>query len=259
MKLHTHIGRAVALTMLLTIFPAKSQGLLADNESRRELIKLREQIDEINARMISRIDPINGRIDTKADKKSVIDLTGEIDRLRSEIANLRGQIEILTNELITGQRRQKDFYTDLDVRLRKLEPQKLAIDGKDMEIEQAEQKAFNSALALFKSANYSSADQAFNTFIQRYPESGYVALAYYWLGSTHFAQLDWAKAISAYQIVSIRFPNSQKAAESLLNMSSCHTELNDTAAAKEALETLIKKYPNTIASALAKERLADLE
>jgi tol-pal system protein YbgF len=166
---------------------------------------------------------------------------------------------MLTNELINGQRRQKDFYTDLDARLRKLEPQKQSVDGKKMEIEQAEQKAFESALALFKSADYTSADQAFNSFIQRYPDSGYTALAYYWLGSTHFALLDCAKAIPAYQIVSRRFPESQRAAESLLNMASCHTEMNDIPAAKEALENLIKKYPKSVASALAQERLKDLE
>ena len=259
MKLFIHTSGAVILTALLSVFPAKSHAFLADNESRRELLKLRDQIDEINARIVSRIEPINARFDTKADKKSVIDLTGEIERLRSEIANLRGQIEILSNELINGQRRQKDFYTDLDSRLRKLEPLRLAIDGKDVEVEQAEQKAFESALALFKSANYSSSDQAFNAFIQRYPESGYSALAHYWLGSTHLALRDCAKAISAYQTVSSRFPNSQKAADSLLNMASCQAELKDKTAAKETLENLIKKYPNSVASTLGRERLTDLE
>ncbi len=259
MKLFIHATSAALLAVLLSAFPTKSYAFLSDNEARRELLKLREQIEEINARFVSKIEPLNGRIDGKADKKSVIDITSEIERLRSEIANLRGQVEILSNELVNNQRRQKDYYTDLDERLRKLEPQRLSIDGKEVEINQQEQKAFDSALALFKSGNYSAADQAFNGFVQRYPESGYTALAYYWLGSAHFALRDCPKAISAYQVVSSRFPNSQKAADSLLNMASCQAESKEKAAARETLETLIKKYPNTIASNIGKERLTDLK
>jgi tol-pal system protein YbgF len=257
MKLFIHTAGAILLVALLSFFSGTSSALAADNEPNN--IQLQQQIDEIKTRITNRIEPINGRLETKADKKSIIEINNYIERLTTDIANLRNQIEMLTNELINGQRRQKDFYTDLDARLRKLEPQKQSVDGKKMEIEQAEQKAFESALALFKSADYTSADQAFNSFIQRYPDSGYTALAYYWLGSTHFALLDCAKAIPAYQIVSSRFPESQRAAESLLNMASCYSEMNDIPAAKEALENLIKKYPKSVASALAQERLKDLE
>jgi len=41
--------------------------------------------------------------------------------LRAEIARMRGQIEVLANQIETADRRQKDLYVDIDTRLRKLE------------------------------------------------------------------------------------------------------------------------------------------
>lgn len=67
-------------------------------------------------------------------------MIGEIEKLRSDVAALRGQVEVLSNEINNSQRRQKDFYNDLDQRLRKIEPQKLTVDGKDVEVDKAEQK-----------------------------------------------------------------------------------------------------------------------
>lgn len=237
--------------------------LFEDDDARREILKLRKQLEETNTRIDSRIasslETLNARIENKADKTSSLDLTGEIDKLRNDIATLRGQIEIMSNELSNAQRRQKDFYTDLDQRLRKIEPQLMAIDGKEVNVDQAEQKAFDAALALFKSGSYPAADQAFNGFLQRYPDSGYAAQAQYWLGNTYFAQRDCAKAIPSYQAVASRFPASQKAPDALLNMASCQLELKDKIGARDSLESLVKKYPASTAAGMGKERLAELK
>ena len=56
-----------------------------------------------------------------------------------EIARLRGQIEVLANELANTQKRQKDFYTDLDARLRNLEPRQITIDGQEAAVGVSEQ------------------------------------------------------------------------------------------------------------------------
>ena len=42
-------------------------------------------------------------------------------RLKSDVARLRGQIEVLNNEQEQTQKRQRDLYIDLDSRLRRLE------------------------------------------------------------------------------------------------------------------------------------------
>ncbi len=220
---------------------------------------MRKQLDELNGRIDSRIAPLARRIDDKADTKAVLDVTTEIEKLRSEMATLRGQIEVLGNELSNAQRRQKDFYNDLDQRMRSLEPKMVSVDGKDAEVSPAEQKAYDAAVAQFKSANYNGAAQSLSAFLQRYPESAYLSQAYFWLGSSHFALQDCTNAIPAYQTVATRFPASQKAPDALLNIASCQLDLKDKAAARETLGTLVKKYPSSPAAATGKERLADIK
>ena len=247
---------AAVMAALFIGLPMQAHALFEDADARREILKLRKQLDDLTARIDSRLAT---QLDDKADKKGLVSLVGDIEKLRAEVSALRGQIEVLSNDLGNAQRRQKDFYNDLDQRLRKLEPQRLSIDGREVEVDKAEQAAFDRGLAEFKSANYAAANQSFSAFLQRYPESGYLPQAYFWLGSTHFAQQDCAQAIPAYQTVTTRFPNSQKAPEALLNIASCQLDLKDKGAARETLQQLLKKYPSSVAAGMGKERLAEIK
>lgn len=275
MKPFFKAASAVALTVFFSIAPSSTYaGGFSDDEARLVINKLRKQVDEINIRINNHFEPVSARIDSKADKKSVIDMAADFERLRIDIAAMRNQIEELTNEVVNSQRRQKelkdlyadldarlrkDIYSDLDARLRKLEPQRQSIDGKDAEIEQSEQKTFDAAMALLKASNYALAERAFNNFLSRYPDSAYVAQSYYWLGNTHFAQRDFANALPAYQAVYKRFSMSPKAADAMFYTASCQVELNQTIEARETLEALLKKYPKSPAAGIAKGRLAELK
>jgi tol-pal system protein YbgF len=263
MKRHYQALSAAIMAALFIGLPMQAHALFEDTDARREILKMRKQIEELTAKLdasvTTKLAPLNTRVDDKADKKSIVDMIGEIEKLRSDVAALRGQVEVLSNEISNSQRRQKDFYNDLDQRLRKLEPQKLTVDGKDVEVDKSEQKAFDTGLAEFRSGNFTASQQSFTSFLQRYPDSGYLPQAYFWLGSTHFAKQECDKAIPAYQTVAARFPTSQKAPEALLNIASCQLDLKDKAAARETLDQLLKKYPSSSAASMGKERLTELK
>ena len=263
MKRHYQALCAAVMAALFIGLPMQAHALFEDTDARREILKMRKQIEELttklDASVTTKLAPLNTRVDDKADKKSIVDMIGEIEKLRSDVAALRGQVEVLSNEINNSQRRQKDFYNDLDQRLRKIEPQKLTVDGKDVEVDKAEQKAFDAGLAEFRSGNFAASQQSFTSFLQRYPDSGYLPQAYFWLGSTHFAKQECDKAMPAYQTVATRFPTSQKAPEALLNIASCQLDLKDKAAARETLDQLLKKYPSSSAASMGKERLSELK
>jgi tol-pal system protein YbgF len=223
--------------------------LFGDDEARRAILDLRAKVDTLQQ-------DVNTRVESKADKSAVLELSGQNELLRQEIARLRGQIEVLTNELGNAQQRQKDFYVDLDNRLRKLEPQRVTVDGKEANVEQSEQRMYDNALALFKAGDYKNAGAAFFEFMRRYPQSAYAPSAQYWIGNAHYAQRDYRNAITAQQAVLKNYPDSPKAPDALLNIASCYTELKDRTAAKKALETLVAQYPAAPAAQTAKERLA---
>lgn len=240
---------AAAVMAAFSFAPMQAQAaLFEDEEARKAILDIR-----------TRLTNMQSEINAKADKTNNFDLNNQNEQLRQEIARLRGQIEILTNELANAQKRQKDFYVDLDARLRKLEPQKATVDGKEVMLEQGEQRTYDAALAYFKAGDYKNAGAAFFDFTRRYPQSGLAASAQYWLGNTYYAQRDYKNAITAQQVVVKNYPDSPKAPDALLNIASCHMELKDKAAAKKTLETLIAQYPDAPAAHTAKERLAALK
>jgi TolA-binding protein len=51
----------------------------------------------------------------------VVELVRQLEGVNAEIARLRGQLEVLANENQQIQKRQRDFYLDLDSRLKRLE------------------------------------------------------------------------------------------------------------------------------------------
>ncbi|MES2934972.1 MAG: tol-pal system protein YbgF [Pseudomonadota bacterium] len=234
-------------------------GLFSDDEARKAILELRSKLEtsqremrDANTQFENKLD---AKLDAKSDKNSALDLINQNEQMRQEVAKLRGQIEVLTNELSNAQRRQKDFYVDLDNRLRKLEPIKINVDGKEASVEPGEQKSYDAALALFKTGDFKGAGTAFADFILRYPESAHAASAQYWLGNAYYAQRDYKNAIASQQLLLKNYPNSPKAADAVLNIASCYTELKDKASAKSTLEHLITQYPESGASKIAKTRL----
>jgi tol-pal system protein YbgF len=249
MKIFQHSMLAAALAAAFCCAPLQAHAaLFDDNEARRAILDLRARIDDLNRRM-----------DSKAERSTNLDLAAQNEQLRQEIAKLRGQIEVLTNELANAQRRQKDFYTDLDARLRKLEPQPMNVDGKEVSIAPDEQRSYEEALAMFKAGDYKNAGAAFSSFLRRYPQSGFAASAYYWLGNAYYAQRDYRNAIVAQQTVVKNYPDNPKAPDAMLNIASCYAELKDKASAKRTLDALVAQYPDSSAAQTAKTRLASLK
>ncbi|HEV7814912.1 MAG TPA: tol-pal system protein YbgF [Janthinobacterium sp.] len=242
-------GIAAAVMAAFAYLPLHaSAGLLDDDEARKAILDLRAKVDAV-AR------DLNARVDTKADKTSTLDLINQHDQTMQEIDKLRGQIEVLSNDLANAQKRQKDFYVDLDARLRKLEPHQVTIDGKEAAVEPSEQSTYDAALQQFKSGDYKGAAAALDGFVRRYPDSAYAANAQYWLGNAFYAMRDCKSAIAAQQVVVKAYPDSPKAADAMLNMASCYTELKDKVNTRKTLQDLVAKYPDSSAAQTAKERL----
>ena len=54
-------------------------------------------------------------------KNGLVDMQSQVESLKQEISQLKGDLELATHNLDLAQQRQKDLYTDTDTRLRKLE------------------------------------------------------------------------------------------------------------------------------------------
>lgn len=245
-------SRLACLLMACWLPLQASAGILEDDEARKAILDLRARITKLES-------DLNARIDTKSDKGAVLDLLNQHEQDMQEIARLRGQVEQLANQLANVQKGQRDYYADLDSRIKKLEPQQTNIDGRTAEVLPSEKQSYDAAMEQFKSGDYKGAINALQDFVRRYPSSAYASNAQYWLGNAYYAQRDYKNAIEAQQVVVSNYSDSAKAPDALLNIASNYTELGDEKSARKALQQLIKQYPDSSAAQAAKDRLATLD
>ena len=239
--------RALLLLALCCAAPAQA-GLFSDDDARK-------QIQQLEARML--------KLEAAAEQqtKSLLDLLGQIEVLNGEIRKLRGQNEELMHGLQDAEKREKDFYVDLDTRLRRFEPtdnaaqigSDAAVAPVDRDDLAAENRAFEAAYGLFKGGSHENAVTAFQEFLKKYPESVHAPNANYWLGNAQFALKDCKNALGTYQGLLKAFPGMPKAAEVLFNIAGCLQELKQDAAAQKTLKQLVAKYPDSEAAGKAKK------
>ncbi len=245
--------RAALLLGLCLVAGAARAGLFDDEEARKDVAALRAQVGANQKAAEERL----ARIETLLQDRS-IELAKLIDELKQDLARMRGQIEVQSNQIETLDRRQKDLYVDLDTRLRKLEASAQAQEKQAASAPDplAEGKAYEAALNQFKLGNYQSSVAAFQNFLATYPNSQQLSSAQYWIGNAYYALRDYKTAIAAQQKVLASWPDSAKAPDALLNIASCQAEMGEAKAARETLQALLKKYPGTPAAEQAKQRLA---
>jgi len=256
-------------------------GLFDDDKARARIDALDNQVTDID----SRIKMMEGVLESQA----LIEVYTRVEALELELGKLRGEVEVLRNENTTLQKRQKDFYIDLDSRLRRIEQPNAPVDtgsgsssgrveptsSSSAETQKtsparqsvtimnlvpagpAENKAYEVAYNAFRNGDYAGAIDQFETYLSRYPNSSLAPSAAYWVGNAHYASRDFEKAIQVQKQLIKTYPTSSKVPDALLNIASSQQETKGSKAAKATLKDLIKRYPFSDAANKAKRRLAN--
>jgi tol-pal system protein YbgF len=231
--------------------------LFEDDEARKAILDLRQRVETLRLEADQR--KIAVATESAGLGKSLLDLQGQIELLRVEISTLRGANEQLKKDLSDIQRIQKDYSQALHDRISKLEPLKEMIDGVEFTVEPVEKRDFESALAMFRKGDFSTAQVLFVGFISRYPLSGYTSSALFWLGNAQYATRDYKEAIMNFKALITKEPNHLRAPESVLSIANCQLELKDSKGARKTLTELLKAYPQSEAAVAAKERLGSFK
>lgn len=257
--------RHIFLLLSLLIAATAQAGLFSDDDARKQIQQLEDRVLKLNERVLKQDERITRLEDAvKQQTKSLLDLQTQIEVLNSEIRKLYGYIEELTHGLHDAEKREKDFYVDLDTRLRHFESINNAAQkvtqtpavSVDPDDPATENRTFEAAYVLFKSGSHANAAVAFQEYLKKYPGSVHAANATYWLGSALFALNDYNGALDTFLELLNRFPDTPKAADVLFNIAGCQQELRQGAKAKKTLRQLISKYPNSEAAAKAKKLIA---
>ena len=266
---------ACALACAATI-PARA-GLFDDDEARRRIEMLRQELRQQGDDNQARI----AKLEEQIRNIGIVELLRQIEQLTSEVASLRGQIEVLTNENQQLQKRQRDFYLDLDSRMKRLEgaaagstagtppasgagetrpPEAgpVAPRVSSREDQAREMRAYDAASNLFRRNDFASAIEAFRAFLKDFPASTLAANAEYWIGISYANLRDYRSALAAQEAVITKYPQSPKAPDALLAIAAIQAEQGDNGSARNTLEDIIARFPGSEAAGKARTRLAAL-
>ncbi|HNV87683.1 MAG TPA: tol-pal system protein YbgF [Methylotenera sp.] len=258
----------------LASFTSAHAALFDDKEARKKILELEAKQQSNHDASMAAIADLKKRvaaIEAVVQGQGLADMSNQIEALKQEVANLKGDLEVALHALDTTQQRQKDLYTDTDTRLRKLESgAPVAANGTPANTppanapaqppaEEKDVKAFADADSLSKSAKHKEAFAAFDSFLKEYPNSKLVPDALYGMGYSQFALKNYKSSIATQQKVVDLHPASAKVPDAMFNMANSQIQLGQVTNARKTLRSLIEKFPDAEVTPNAKKRLKALE
>jgi tol-pal system protein YbgF len=251
------VTRLVAVCVtLLGCFGSAYAGLFDDEEARKAILDLRQKVQESQLRLDE--ETRRATDDSAQLRRSLIELQNQLDAARSDIAKLRGQNEQMVRDLSEVQRLQKDTAQSLDERVRRFEPARVSVDGREFLADASEKRDYEVAMGIFRKGDFGPAQLAFVEFLNRYPRTGYRQSALFWLGNAQYATRDYKDAVASFRALVSLGGDHMRLPEAVLAIANCQLELKDSKGARKSLEDLIAHYPGTEAAQAAKDRLARL-
>jgi tol-pal system protein YbgF len=275
--------RAVVVAMALAAFTQSAQaGLFDDEEARKRIDEVKREQQAFARETDARL----GRIEESVRNIGVVELLRQIEALNAEVARLRGQIEVLANQNDQLQKKQRDFYLDLDSRMRRLEggaapaPAAAAIAAPPVaataaavpapvaasapakspaQLQAQEMRSYDAASNLFRKNDFAGAVNAFRAFVLEYPQSQLAPNAEYWIGISFANLKDYKNAIAVQEALLKNYPQSPKASDAMLAIAAVQAEQGDVGSARNTLEDIIARFPASEAAGKARTRLAALK
>lgn len=258
------LARAGVLALALGALGPAQAGLFDDDEARKAILDLRARItagDDAAKVRINELAALQAQTTEQLQqlRRTLVELNALIESQRNEIARMRGAQEQLLRDVAELQRKQQDSVAGVEERLRKIEPQQVSVDGKEFLVDPEEKRAYEEAIALLRSGDFDRAASALGAFARRYPGSGYIDSARFWLGNALYGKRDYKEAIATFRALVNSAPDHPRAAEALLAVANCQVEMKDVKSARRTLDDLLKTYPKSEAAAAGRERLGSLK
>lgn len=212
---------AVITGALLLSGTASPSYAFADDEARRAILELRQQIRQMN----------------EQNQQARLLLADQIEMMRQEIAQLRGKVETLGWQ--TAQEQQPASQSLIS------DPQELAV--------------YEAAMDLYRNGQYQEAASGFGAFVDAYPNSLQIDEARFYEGSSLYASKRFSAAIQKLQAFISSSPKSPRAPDALMVIASSQVEMNDLASAQKTLQRIASEYPDSPAADTARSRLQLLQ
>jgi tol-pal system protein YbgF len=213
------------------------------------------------------------RIDRVMANQSLLEMSNQLEALRSDVRAMHNDVDQLSNSLEAARKQQRDLYADLDQRMKNLEsrgagagvasapaavavaPAPAAAPSTDSSASGEDKVSYQSAFNTLKDGQYDRAILAFQNFLTTFPSSSLADNAQYWLGEAYYVNKAYPEALAAFQRVIDKYPQSRKLPDAMLKIGYCRYEMKQFDVAKSVLVQVSTQYTDTPAGRLAQQRL----
>ena len=246
--------------------PALPGRIFGDDEARKAVLEVRSKLDgfqQETLRQLKSWPPAGGdraalgRLEQG--QRVSLDQLNQLEPLRQEVARLRGQLEVQSNELSQTRKQQKDSPATLDTRLKQFEPVQVTIDDKHLH-RRADRKAGLRCRARTVSRQRLQGRDRGRS--RRSRRSTRTARSCRWCSTGKAAHSMPAASSRARsrRLSSWRasYPDSPRVPDALLILGNAQADSGDRKRRARPSRPIGDKFPGTPASGAAKERMAAL-
>ncbi|WP_043525970.1 tol-pal system protein YbgF [Litchfieldella xinjiangensis] len=199
-------------------------------------------------------------------------LFNQLQKNQQEIQQLRGQLEELRHQLEQLRRVSQERYVDLEERITAGGGGNLSGNPPEAEVpsdaardvaasaqrsggDSNAQAAYQQAFQHVQDRDFPAAIQAFESFVDNFPDSSLTANGYYWLGELYSAQSELEPAANAFQRVINDHPQSNKVPDALYKLGLLRARQGQPDASRELLTRVRDDYPDSSAAGMANDFL----
>lgn len=241
----------------------------AEEENRLAVKQLDEQRSVLRDRVAAadrKIAEVQHKLDelNTAARRTGADLAVEVDKLREEVARLRGATEEDQHRIEAVSAALDKLRSDVDGRFAALKGAGALEDYEaKRKVEQMKLPADKGALFALAQEQEKSGEKAvardlYQEYTRRWPADPRAADAWFRVGELHYGAQRYREAILAYGKVAEGFPRSDKVPDAKLRAGEAMVALGLPDDARAIFEDVARQYPKTTAAKKAKKRLADL-
>ncbi|MBI5071006.1 MAG: tetratricopeptide repeat protein [Deltaproteobacteria bacterium] len=241
----------------------EDENRLAVKQLEEQRSVLRERVAEADkkiAEVQKKLDELN-----QAARRTGADLAVEVDRLREEVARLRGSSEESQHRIETVGLALEKLRSDLDGRFaalkgsgaleeyeakRKIEALPRPADKAGLLAQAQEQERAGEKVV---------ARELYEEYTRRYPADPRAADAWFRIGEMHYGSQRYREAVLAYGKVAEGFPRSDKVPDAKLRAGESMLALGLPDDARAIFEEVARQYPKTTAAQKARTRLVDMK
>lgn len=280
-----NLRKAISIALLgLTVSAVSHAALFDDAEARKRILELEnKQASEHDAQQksIGDLTRIQQSLDKRVQSlealingKGLLDMQNQLEQIRQDVAQLKGDLEVVNHQLEDMRTKQNAQYTDLDARVKGLESLAQQVSGqlgvavpgaagsdanKPSDASQQEARAFSEAESLNQAGKYKEAFTAYDNFLKTYSGSKLAPDALYGMGYTQFALKSYKSSVATQQKFLENYASHPLAPNAMLSLANSQIQLGQIPAAKKTLKELIAAHPSAEVTPSAQKRLKVLE